>query len=369
MILDTNKHKRQISELQSRVRQLEEESLAQRRQWEDERIVLNDSLQEARRRLTYHTGLFSNEVAFSQTMIELQKTMMLLAASMKDEAKAADLALASTSENTTSLNVVVSNVLEMATKTKAEAETVEVLNQQAVQIGGIVKLIKEVADQTNLLALNAAIEAARAGEQGRGFAVVADEVRKLAERTTAATTEIAPLVNSIRNEASNAKLMTEVNPEKSAKYEADAEFAHSKMHDMQAISEQARLTIRGTALRTFVELAKLDHLIYKKEVCKLLMGVSQKSSDDFASHTDCRLGKWYYEGEGKDCFSELPAYSLIESPHKEVHSHGRLAVDCYYANDCDGAVNHLEQMENSSSLVLQHLESLAQQGQNNFCLV
>ena len=148
MILDTNKHKRQISELQSRVRQLEEESLAQRRQWEDERIVLNDSLQEARRRLTYHTGLFSNEVAFSQTMIELQKTMMLLAASMKDEAKAADLALASTSENTTSLNVVVSNVLEMATKTKAEAETVEVLNQQAVQIGGIVKLIKEVADQT-----------------------------------------------------------------------------------------------------------------------------------------------------------------------------------------------------------------------------
>ena len=93
----------------------------------------------------------------------------------------------------------VQNVNGIAMLIRESGNNMEQLEASSKRIGGIIQVIKEVADQTNLLALNAAIEAARAGEQGRGFAVVADEVRKLAERTSNATTEIASLIGGIQS--------------------------------------------------------------------------------------------------------------------------------------------------------------------------
>jgi methyl-accepting chemotaxis protein len=92
----------------------------------------------------------------------------------------------------------------MAERVSSTSAAMQTLVKRTDEIGNIAGVIKEIADQTNLLALNAAIEAARAGEQGRGFAVVADEVRKLAERTSKATTQIAAVIDAIQNETRSA---------------------------------------------------------------------------------------------------------------------------------------------------------------------
>ena len=92
----------------------------------------------------------------------------------------------------------------IARSVEQSAQVIGALGERSEAISGIVKVVREIADQTNLLALNAAIEAARAGEQGRGFAVVADEVRKLAERTSSATTEISTMIEAIQDETQSA---------------------------------------------------------------------------------------------------------------------------------------------------------------------
>jgi methyl-accepting chemotaxis protein len=98
---------------------------------------------------------------------------------------------------------------QIAEKVQESAKTVESLGARSDQIGAIIGTIEDIADQTNLLALNAAIEAARAGEQGRGFAVVADEVRALAERTTRATKEIGEMILAIQKETKGAVIAME----------------------------------------------------------------------------------------------------------------------------------------------------------------
>jgi methyl-accepting chemotaxis protein len=125
-----------------------------------------------------------------------QKTIDVLS-SANDASKMAD-------EGKNVVNRAVIGIQQVAVTVKESTQLMTSLGQRSDQIGQIINVIKDIAEQTNLLALNAAIEAARAGEQGRGFAVVADEVRKLAERTSTATAEISDMINAIQTETSNA---------------------------------------------------------------------------------------------------------------------------------------------------------------------
>jgi methyl-accepting chemotaxis protein len=133
----------------------------------------------------------------SQTVIDIAKNASNIASAAGDASKTAQ-------DGGNVVNKSVQEVKAIADTVSETAIMVSSLGERSKQIGEIVSVINDIADQTNLLALNAAIEAARAGEQGRGFAVVADEVRKLAERTAKATSEIGGMIKGIQDEVEKA---------------------------------------------------------------------------------------------------------------------------------------------------------------------
>ena len=326
---------------------------------------LQNEINSKQTRSAFHSEIFQLLLSYSESFQTFRGSLATLSNSLRDEKIHAIQAATSSGASQRATKQIAIALEQMSEKMQTTASGMDGLNLRTTQIGGIVQLIREVADQTNLLALNAAIEAARAGEQGRGFAVVADEVRKLAERTSKATMEISTLVTAIQGESAEAMTQMQQNAAAAASFSHDGMDATEKMHDLLNISRHMEGTISASALRCFVELAKVDHLAFKMDIYQVVMGVSGKGATDFSDHRNCRLGKWYYTGEGLECFSKLPGYSEAETPHANFHAAGKTAVERYRANDLEDALKALARMEKESIEIMKQLDRIAQAGETD----
>lgn len=348
--LDRSGLPREISILREKLRRAEESALEGKQE-----------IQKTARTMTFTNSVLSHIQSFGESVFAVRGSLVTLAETMRNELSTMQETdkIALSASNTVSN--ISSNMTKMSDASQVAAREVEGLSERAGQIGAIVNAIREIADQTNLLALNAAIESARAGEQGRGFAVVADEVRKLASRTSAATQEISSLVTAIQGATQSAKVAMIALSEQSSVLSTAGDGASRNMEDMIRAFGKMEETIGASSLKGFIEVVKMDHLVFKFDVYQVLFGLSDKKADSFSDHRACRLGKWYYEGDGRT-LKDKPGFRELDRPHEEVHRSGIDAIARFHEGQLDQAIVSLGTMDKASVEVLEQLERIALSG-------
>lgn len=230
------------------------------------------------------------------------------------------------------------------------------LGDTATGITRLVSTIQEISDQTNLLALNAAIEAARAGEAGRGFAVVADEVRTLASKASEASGDIHALVSKVLAQTDGISDLSGQTVASAEDVAVSSEQIGQVVREVLGKSRQMQHIVNRSAAAAFLHTVKMDHAVWKADLYAALR--DEASGEPVGSHTECRLGRWYYEGEGAARYAEKAGFRALAEPHQMVHHSGRAAFDAARAGDREAVVRHLTDMERSADAVVAAVDQI-----------